>query len=196
MMRHAKTVAEIYAAFRRGDIAGILGALREDVEWEHDAVDHGIPWLTPRQGRAQVAAFFEALRALDFRRFEPQRILADDTMAAAVIHVGSPCAPPAASSAMSSCICGPSTRKARSRASATSPTPTSIGWRCAASMSSCTLRPSRSAAEPRPGCSWRARCRAGWRRRTRPAGSRSHRAGRAGSRAAPPLPAPACRRRR
>ena len=87
MSRHAKTVAAIYAAFGRGDIAGILGALREDVEWEHDVVDHGIPWLAPRQGRAQVAGFFEALRALDIRRFEPKRILADDTMAAAVIHV-------------------------------------------------------------------------------------------------------------
>ena len=53
MPQHAKTVEAIYAAFGRGDIPGILGALREDVEWEHDAVDHGIPWLAPRQGRAQ-----------------------------------------------------------------------------------------------------------------------------------------------
>ncbi|HKP22864.1 MAG TPA: nuclear transport factor 2 family protein [Dongiaceae bacterium] len=87
MTQYARTVEAVYAAFGRGDIASILGALREDVEWEHDAVDHGIPWLAPRQGRAQVAAFFDALRALDFRRFEPRRILADDTMAAAIIHV-------------------------------------------------------------------------------------------------------------
>jgi ketosteroid isomerase-like protein len=87
MLQHARTVEAIYAAFGRGDIPGILGALREDVEWEHDAADHGIPWLAPRQGRAQVMAFFEALRALDIRRFEPKRILADDSMAAAVIHV-------------------------------------------------------------------------------------------------------------
>jgi ketosteroid isomerase-like protein len=87
MQQHARTVEAIYAAFGRGDIPGILGALREDVEWEHDAVDHGIPWLAPRQGRAQVMAFFEALRALDIRRFEPKRILADGSMAAAVIHV-------------------------------------------------------------------------------------------------------------
>jgi hypothetical protein len=49
--------------------------------------DHGIPWLAPRQGRAQVTGFFEAPHALDIRRFEPKRILADDTMAAAVIYV-------------------------------------------------------------------------------------------------------------
>ena len=83
MSRHAKTVEAIYAAFGRDDIPGILAALRENVEWEHDAVDQGIPWLAPRQ----VAGFFETLRALDIRRFEPKRILADDTMAAAVIHV-------------------------------------------------------------------------------------------------------------
>lgn len=34
-----------------------------------------------------MAGFFETLRALDIRRFAPKRILADDTMAAAVIHV-------------------------------------------------------------------------------------------------------------
>jgi ketosteroid isomerase-like protein len=87
MSRHAKTVEAIYAAFGRGDIPGILAALREDVEWEHDAVDQGIPWLAPRQ----VAGFFETLRALDIRRFAPKRILADDSMAIAVI--GWHCAP-------------------------------------------------------------------------------------------------------
>ena len=87
MSRHARTVEAIYAAFGRDDIAGILDTLREDVEWEHDVVDYGIPWLVRRRGRARVAGFFEALHALDIRRFEPKRILADDTMVAAVIHV-------------------------------------------------------------------------------------------------------------
>jgi hypothetical protein len=87
MTQHGKIVEAIYAAFGRGDIPTILGALSEDVEWEHDAVDHGVPWLTPRQGRAEVTGFFEALRALDIRRFEPKRILADGNMVIAVIHV-------------------------------------------------------------------------------------------------------------
>lgn len=34
-----------------------------------------------------MAGFFEALRALDIRRFEPRRILADDAMVIAVIQV-------------------------------------------------------------------------------------------------------------
>lgn len=87
MTQHSRIVEAIYAAFGRGDIETILSALGEDVEWEHDAVDHGIPWLAPRQGKAAVAGFFEALRALDIRRFEPKRILTDGNMVAAVIHV-------------------------------------------------------------------------------------------------------------
>ena len=87
MNQHSKIVESIYAAFSRGDLLTILDALREDVEWEHDSTDHGIPWLAPRQGKAQVGGFFEALRALEIRRFEPKRILADANMVVAVIHV-------------------------------------------------------------------------------------------------------------
>jgi len=65
MTRHRMTVESIYAAFGRGDVPAILDALREDVEWEHDCADHGIPWLAPRRGKAQVGDFFEALRALE-----------------------------------------------------------------------------------------------------------------------------------
>jgi ketosteroid isomerase-like protein len=87
MSQHSRTVEAIYAAFGRGDIRTILDALRDDVEWEHDAVDHGIPWLTPRQGKIRVGGFFEALRALDIRRFEPKRMLADGDMVVAIIHL-------------------------------------------------------------------------------------------------------------
>jgi hypothetical protein len=83
-----------------------------------------------------VAAFFETLRALDVRRFEPKRILADDTMAAAVIHVE--IAVRATRRVINDLerTCGSSTHKARSRASATSRTPTSTGWRCGEGRSS------------------------------------------------------------
>jgi hypothetical protein len=87
MNQHGRIVEAIYAAFGRGDIPTIIDALSENVEWEHDAADYGIPWLTPRQGRAEVAGFFEALRALDIRRFEPKRLLADGSMVIALIHV-------------------------------------------------------------------------------------------------------------
>lgn len=87
MTQLGTTVEAICAAFCRGDIPTILDARREDVEWEHDASDHGIPWLTPRQGRTEVGRFFEALRALEIRRFEPKRIMAEGNMVVAVINV-------------------------------------------------------------------------------------------------------------
>ena len=71
-MSNIDTVRSIYEAFGRGDVAAILGRLAEDVAWEYDKADTGIPWLVPRRGRAQVGKFFEALAAVDFQQFEPK----------------------------------------------------------------------------------------------------------------------------
>ena len=57
------TVADIYAAFGRGDIPAIRDALAEDVAWEHWAAwtPHaaGVSWLLPRDGKAGVSEFFQ-----------------------------------------------------------------------------------------------------------------------------------------
>ena len=72
-MRHTRTVQDIYAAFGRGDIPAILAHLAENVEWEYDkTADGGIPWLVPRQGRAEVPRFFESLGAVQFEQFQPK----------------------------------------------------------------------------------------------------------------------------
>lgn len=71
-MSNIQTVRSIYEAFGRGDIPAILGHLAEDVTWEYDKAEAGIPWLAPRRGRAEVHKFFEALGAVDFQRFQPK----------------------------------------------------------------------------------------------------------------------------
>ncbi|MCO5124685.1 MAG: nuclear transport factor 2 family protein [Rhizobacter sp.] len=71
-MSNIRTVQSIYEAFGRGDIATILGHLAEDVTWEYDKAEAGIPWLAPRRGRAAVPKFFEALGAVDFQQFQPK----------------------------------------------------------------------------------------------------------------------------
>jgi len=62
-----------YAAFDRGDIAGLLEMLAPDVEWNWPAVKD-IPHSGPRRGRHEAAAFFETLTAVEepveFRRDE------------------------------------------------------------------------------------------------------------------------------
>ena len=63
-MGNLATVQRIYEAFGQGDIPAILALLADDVEWEswadNTAVKAGLPWMTPRRGRAEVVHFFEA----------------------------------------------------------------------------------------------------------------------------------------
>src|SRR4051812_49339095 len=62
---NAATVAGIYAAFGRGDVPAILGALSDDVAWDDWADNYaqraGAPDLIARRGRADVGRFFDLL---------------------------------------------------------------------------------------------------------------------------------------
>ena len=76
--RNIAIVQNIYAAFGRQDVPAILGALREDVDWEFGREDVGAPWLAPGHGHAAAVAFFQSLgENLDFKRFEVLSIMAD-----------------------------------------------------------------------------------------------------------------------
>lgn len=55
--KNIQLVADVYAAFGRGDIAFVLNALADDVEW-HFPGPEGIPLTGNRRGREQVAQFF------------------------------------------------------------------------------------------------------------------------------------------
>jgi ketosteroid isomerase-like protein len=59
---NAATVAEIYAAFGRGDVQEILDRLDDDVAWEKWADNFaqraGLPDMAARRGRAEVGDFF------------------------------------------------------------------------------------------------------------------------------------------
>jgi ketosteroid isomerase-like protein len=70
---NATTVADIYAAFGRGDVPAILERLADDVAWEewadNSAQRAGVPYLVARRGRSDVAGFFAVLgeaTVLDF----------------------------------------------------------------------------------------------------------------------------------
>src|SRR3569833_2345685 len=88
-MDNLTMVQEIYAAYGRGDIPAILERLDEDVIWDggDGPSSRLVPWMQPRQGRAAVPAFFEALQAIDITRFEPLAFLTDATHVAAVIGI-------------------------------------------------------------------------------------------------------------
>ncbi len=85
---HRSTVAAMYEAFGRGDIDFILAQLSDNVAWDTETPNWGIPWYAPRHGRAGVAKFFEVIgQELNFKAFEPVAILANDSQVAAVIRV-------------------------------------------------------------------------------------------------------------
>jgi uncharacterized protein len=86
-MSHVQVVQAIYEAFGKGDIPAILERLHPEVEWEHDMVPHGIPWIVPRRGRAEVAQFFQSLAALDFHVFEVVSLLEGAGQVAGIIRL-------------------------------------------------------------------------------------------------------------
>lgn len=83
-----ETVMAIYDAFGRQDIPAILDLMADDVVWEHDTVDHGVPWLRPGTGRDTVAAFFQIIgERLDVTRLEVRNLLASGNQVAAVVDL-------------------------------------------------------------------------------------------------------------
>lgn len=81
------TVSAMYAAFGRGDIPAILEHLSDSVEWEYGVPSTDVPWLQPRHGRAAAGGFFEALRALEFHRFEVTAVVESGDLVIALCNV-------------------------------------------------------------------------------------------------------------
>ena len=59
-MSNTQVVKDIYAAFGRGDIAGILGMLTDDVRWDFEAPAE-ISFAGSRRGIKETSGFFEGL---------------------------------------------------------------------------------------------------------------------------------------
>ena len=67
-----KTITQVYEAFGRGDVAGILDAVTDDVDWAAEADSTAAPWYGVRHGRDAVAAFFtEFGSTMEVEEFTP-----------------------------------------------------------------------------------------------------------------------------
>jgi uncharacterized protein len=84
---YVQTVQRIYQAFGQGDVTAVLEQLAEDVEWEYGVNSTDVPWLQPRRGRADVAHFFEALKALDLHNFQPTAFLEDGNVVVTLVDL-------------------------------------------------------------------------------------------------------------
>ena len=75
-----KTIAEVYQAFGRGDVAAILDAVTDDVDWAAEAASSAAPWYGVRHGRDAVAAFFSDFGStMEVEEFTPVSFAANDT---------------------------------------------------------------------------------------------------------------------
>jgi ketosteroid isomerase-like protein len=86
-MTPLETVQTIYAAFGRGDVPAIIELMSDGVEWEswadNSAQRAGVPWMTARQGKAGVAAFFQLVGQFTIHEFQVLSIMANDRQVAA-----------------------------------------------------------------------------------------------------------------
>jgi uncharacterized protein len=75
-----KTIVEVYEAFGRGDVAAILNAVTDDVDWAAEAASAAAPWYGVRHGKNEVAEFFAAFgAAMEVEEFTPVSFAANDT---------------------------------------------------------------------------------------------------------------------
>ena len=128
MTDHRATVTGIYEAFGRGDIPFNVDRLADDVQWEqwtawspHEA---GVPWLQPRRGKEGALEFFQIIGTWTITEFQVLALLPGEAKVAAEIVIDAQL-PDGIGCATRKCICGRSTRPAKSHVSATTWTPPS-----------------------------------------------------------------------
>jgi len=73
---NVKIAQNAYAAFLRGDIAAVLAALDENIEWKTPE-SVAMPSAGTLRGRDQVAGFFQSVgETWEFQAFEPREYIA------------------------------------------------------------------------------------------------------------------------
>ena len=75
-----KTIMNVYDAFGRGDVAAILDAVADDVDWAADTSSTAAPWYGVKHGKAGVTEFFQQFGStMEVEEFRPVSFAANDT---------------------------------------------------------------------------------------------------------------------
>ena len=81
-----EVIQAAYACFGRGDVAGILDRLTDDVVWQVAAVENA-PFTGTRHGKAGAAEFFQLMsEAEETTLFEPREFIAQGDKVAVIGH--------------------------------------------------------------------------------------------------------------
>jgi ketosteroid isomerase-like protein len=92
-MSNVETIKQLYEAFGRGDIPGVLEQLAEDVRWEqwptgNAAQEQDVPYMRPRSGREAVGGFFQDIQEdFEMNSFNPHSFLEGEDRVAVLIEV-------------------------------------------------------------------------------------------------------------
>jgi ketosteroid isomerase-like protein len=94
-MSNAATIHVLYAAFQRRDVPAILDMMADDVRWEtwidNWAQKAGVPWIAPRHGKGDVAAFFALIAQFQIESFSVDFIIGEgDTVASGCTITAAP----------------------------------------------------------------------------------------------------------
>jgi ketosteroid isomerase-like protein len=91
MSDHTATVASIYQAFGHGDVATILAALSDNVQWEAWNDNHAqranVPWLRRREGKAGAGEFFQIAAGFTIHDFQVISLMGGGNQVAAEILI-------------------------------------------------------------------------------------------------------------
>ena len=83
-----KIIQGVYEAFGRGDVAAVLDAVAEDVDWAAEAAGSGAPWYGVRHGKGEVVKFFEAFgTAMEVEEWTPLAYAASGADVHAVVRI-------------------------------------------------------------------------------------------------------------
>ena len=82
-----KIIGQVYEAFGRGDVAAILDAVTDDVDWAAETTSTAAPWYGVHHGKDAVAGFFAAFgSAMEVEEFTPVSLAANDTDVLTVVR--------------------------------------------------------------------------------------------------------------
>jgi uncharacterized protein len=82
-----KTITQVYEAFGRGDVAAILNAVTDDVDWAAETTSTVAPWYGVRHGKDAVADFFASFGStMEVEEFTPVSFAANDNDVLTVVR--------------------------------------------------------------------------------------------------------------
>ena len=83
-----KIIQGVYEAFARGDVAAVLDAVADDVDWAAEAAGSGAPWYGAWHGKGEVVKFFEAYgTAMEVDEWTPLAYAASDADVHTVVRL-------------------------------------------------------------------------------------------------------------